>query len=105
VDILKNLFGRKDQPEKERPVEPVVAQAEEDVIISPDTLREDRLPPGQVRTLKWPVLHAGSVPKFNPAAWSFRIFGLVEEEWSCAYDEFLKLPTIKVKSYFHCVTR
>ena len=25
-----------------------------------------RLPPGQSLTLKWPVLHAGSVPVFDP---------------------------------------
>ncbi len=38
-----------------------------------------RLPPGQSLTLKWPVLHAGSVPQFNPMrTWEFRIFGLVD---------------------------
>ena len=39
----------------------------------------NRLPPGQAATLKWPVLHYGSVPKFDPATWDFRIFGLVAE--------------------------
>ena len=38
-----------------------------------------RLPPGQSLTLKWPVLHYGSVPRFDPAHWDFRVFGLVEE--------------------------
>jgi hypothetical protein len=28
--------------------------------------REGRLPPGQSLTLKWPVLHYGSVPRFDP---------------------------------------
>ena len=37
----------------------------------------NRLPPGQAATLKWPVLHYGSVPKFDPATWDFKIFGLV----------------------------
>jgi len=36
-----------------------------------------RLPPGQSLTLKWPVLHEGSVPQFNPQTWDFRVFGLV----------------------------
>jgi DMSO/TMAO reductase YedYZ molybdopterin-dependent catalytic subunit len=41
--------------------------------------REGRLPPGQSLTLKWPVLHYGSVPLFDPAKWDFKISGLVEE--------------------------
>jgi DMSO/TMAO reductase YedYZ molybdopterin-dependent catalytic subunit len=36
-----------------------------------------RLPPGQSLTLKWPVLHEGSVPHFDPAHWDLRISGLV----------------------------
>jgi hypothetical protein len=34
----------------------------EDVIVSPDTQRERRLPPGQSRTEKWPVLDASGPP-------------------------------------------
>ena len=41
--------------------------------------RAGRLPPGQALTLKWPVLHYGSVPSFDPATWDFRVFGLVEK--------------------------
>jgi DMSO/TMAO reductase YedYZ molybdopterin-dependent catalytic subunit len=37
-----------------------------------------RLPPGQSLTLKWPVLHEGSVPQFDPRTWDFRVFGLVK---------------------------
>lgn len=41
-------------------------------------MRDDgRLPPGQSLTLKWPVLHEGSVPHFDPALWDLRVFGLV----------------------------
>ena len=36
-----------------------------DVIISPDTLREQRIPPRQARTLKWPVLDAGGPPSVD----------------------------------------
>lgn len=74
------------------------------VIISPDTHRSNRIPPGQVQTRRWPVLHAGSVPRFNKATWDLRLFGLVDQEWSCPFDEFLQLPRVKVKSDFHCVT-
>ena len=44
-----------------------------------EELRESgRLPPGQSLTLKWPVLHAGTVPSFDPARWDFEVRGLVE---------------------------
>ena len=41
--------------------------------------REGRLPPGQSLTLKWPVLHYGIVPWFDPVKWDFKISGVVEE--------------------------
>ena len=34
-----------------------------------------RLPPGQYFTEKWPVLHAGDVPRVDLAAWTLRIWG------------------------------
>ena len=70
-----------------------------------EMLREGRLPPGQSLTLKWPVLHYGSVPRFDPASWNFRIWGLVENPVQLAWDEFNNLPRIRDTSDFHCVTR
>jgi len=64
-----------------------------------------RLPPGQVLTDKWPVLHYGSVPKVDLGAWSFRVFGLVERERRWTWEEFLSLPRVEVRSDIHCVTR
>jgi DMSO/TMAO reductase YedYZ molybdopterin-dependent catalytic subunit len=64
-----------------------------------------RLPPGQALTLKWPVLHLGDVPKFDPVSWNFRAFGLVEEPKQWSYEEFLNLPKTTVQSDIHCVTR
>ncbi|MBV9609879.1 MAG: sulfite oxidase-like oxidoreductase [Acidobacteria bacterium] len=64
-----------------------------------------RLPPGQSLTLKWPVLHYGDVPRFDPKTWDFRIFGLVENPARLTWDEFNRLPKIRVTSDFHCVTR
>ncbi len=64
-----------------------------------------RLPPGQSLTLKWPVLHYGSVPRFDAVRWDFRIRGLVETEARLTWEEFGKLPTTTVNSDFHCVTR
>jgi DMSO/TMAO reductase YedYZ molybdopterin-dependent catalytic subunit len=64
-----------------------------------------RLPPGQSLTLKWPVLHAGGVPKFDPAKWDFRILGLVEGPRRLSWDEFTRLPTREVTADMHCVTK
>jgi DMSO/TMAO reductase YedYZ molybdopterin-dependent catalytic subunit len=64
-----------------------------------------RLPPGQYLTEKWPVLHAGTVPKTDLATWDFRVFGEVEEPLRLTWDEFSALPTTEVTIDIHCVTR
>ena len=66
---------------------------------------EGRLPPGQSLTIKWPVLHYGSVPRFDAAKWDFKIDGLVEHPLRFSWEEFRALPQIEVTSDFHCVTR
>lgn len=66
---------------------------------------EGRLPPGQSLTQKFPVLHYGPVPSFNPAAWDFRITGEVENPVSFTWAEFQQLPRTKLKMDIHCVTR
>jgi len=64
-----------------------------------------RVPPGQTLTSKWPVLTYGMTPRFDPATWSFRCFGLVEAEQSWTWPEFLALPMTNVTCDIHCVTR
>ncbi len=66
---------------------------------------EGRLPPGQSLTLKFPVLHYGPVPPFNPETWDFRVWGAVEEERRWTWDEFQHLPRTKIVMDIHCVTR
>jgi len=83
--MLNSLFGRREQEERVK--------------------SEGRLPPGQALTNKFPVLHYGPVPKFNPATWDFRVFGLVEEEKHWTWEEFNQLPRRKIKMDIHCVTR
>ena len=83
--MLNSLFGRREQEQQVK--------------------REGRLPPGQALTNKFPVLHYGPVPKFNPATWDFRVFGLVEEEKHWTWQEFNQLPRRKIKMDIHCVTR
>jgi DMSO/TMAO reductase YedYZ molybdopterin-dependent catalytic subunit len=66
---------------------------------------EGRLPPGQSLTLKWPVLHYGSVPRFDPQHWDFSLSGLVQHPLRFTWTEFNQLPRIQRTSDFHCVTR
>lgn len=80
-----NLFGRKQQED--------------------DIRKEGRLPPGQALTNRFPVLHYGSVPRFDPKTWDFRIFGEVEQEKRFSWDEFNALPRRKITMDIHCVTR
>ncbi len=63
-----------------------------------------RVPPGQYVTEKWPVLHYGSIPRFDPQTWDFRIFGLVEEPARLSHKEFQALPTKTITCDIHCVT-
>ncbi len=73
-------------------------------IISSDTLRTNRVPPGQHLTDKWPVLHHGKVHTIQTENWTFKIKGLVEKERSLDFEEFTALPQIEVFSDIHCVT-
>ncbi len=66
---------------------------------------EGRLPPGQSLTVKFPVLHYGPVPSFNPATWDFRVWGEVESEARWTWDAFNLLPRAKLVMDIHCVTR
>ncbi len=83
--MLKSIFGRKEDEEKVK--------------------KEGRLPPGQSLTNRFPVLHYGPVPRFDPNTWDLRAFGEVEEEKRWNWDEFNKLPRSTVTMDIHCVTR
>ena len=64
-----------------------------------------RLPPGQYLTEKWPVLHAGSVPRVDLAVWDFKVWGEVEEPLTLTWEEFTELPATEITIDIHCVTR
>lgn len=73
-------------------------------IISPDTKRKDRVPPGQRAIPDFPVLHFGGIPKIDINKWTFTISGLVKKETKLNYKEFTSLQRINVFSDIHCVT-
>jgi DMSO/TMAO reductase YedYZ molybdopterin-dependent catalytic subunit len=98
------MFDVKDP--KQQPAEVVPPEGlPRDVIISPDTRRPNRVPPGQSRTRKWPVLDASGAPPIDLDRWRFRLGGLVAEPAEWNWEEFRKLPRSKVFGDFHCVTR
>ena len=67
---------------------------------------DDRVPPGQFLTEKFPVLHYGSVPIYqNLEKWDFRVFGLIEEPLRLTWSDLMKLPTMTQTVDIHCVTR
>ena len=85
MPLLDGFFKRKDLEEQSK--------------------KEGRLPPGQSLTVKFPVLHYGPVPGFNPATWDFRIWGEVEEDKTWSWVEFNQLPRVSMTMDIHCVTR
>jgi DMSO/TMAO reductase YedYZ molybdopterin-dependent catalytic subunit len=64
-----------------------------------------RIPPGQTLTQKWPVLTYGLTPRADLTRWTFRCFGLVEEEVVWTWEQFRALPRVRITSDVHCVTR
>ena len=69
------------------------------------TTDRNRLPPGQIVTQKWPVLHYGTVPMVDRATWSFTVSGAVERPYTLTWDELVALPRQETLCDIHCVTR
>lgn len=76
-----------------------------DVVISPDTRRENRVPPGQQRTRRWPVLQASGVIRVSRENFELTVDGLVASPLRLTWDDYRELPRTRVFSDFHCVTR
>ncbi|MBN2257685.1 MAG: sulfite oxidase-like oxidoreductase [Anaerolineaceae bacterium] len=66
--------------------------------------RQGRLPPNQAVTVKFPVLHYGPIPVFNPETWNFRVWGEVIENRDWSWEEFNQFPRTSLKMDIHCVT-
>ncbi|MHA1229844.1 MAG: sulfite oxidase-like oxidoreductase [Candidatus Helarchaeota archaeon] len=68
-------------------------------------MENKRLPPDQKLINKFPILQAGSIPySLNKNNWSLEIYGEVENPTNFTYQEFIRLPTVKIKVDIHCVT-
>ncbi|MDX2182159.1 MAG: sulfite oxidase-like oxidoreductase [Bryobacteraceae bacterium] len=97
------MFGRDPKEQPDRILTP--GDAPPGAIVSPDTHRANRVPPGQSRTKKWPVLDASGPPRIDMAKWRLQIAGLVNNPIELTWADFEKLPRVKVFADFHCVTR
>ncbi|MFM7320512.1 MAG: molybdopterin-dependent oxidoreductase [Armatimonadota bacterium] len=85
---------------------PIPEALDDGVVVSPDTRRPQRLPPGQSRTRKWPVLDTGHHPPVllrSDAA--LLVDGLVEAPRRWTFADLQSLPRARVFADMHCVTR
>ena len=64
-----------------------------------------RVPPGQFVAKTFPVLTYGDTPQIDLAQWRFRIWGLVAQELTLDWAQFLALPQAALDADFHCVTQ
>jgi DMSO/TMAO reductase YedYZ molybdopterin-dependent catalytic subunit len=72
---------------------------------TPET--QERVPPGQYLTAKFPVLHYGEVPSYHDLeqTWDLRVWGEIEAPARMSFAEFRALPAITITTDIHCVTR
>ncbi len=65
----------------------------------------ERVPPGQVLTKGWPVLHAGSVPyQLTTSTWNLRVHGAVDAPFGLDFPQLLAMPQKRQSNDIHCVT-
>ena len=70
-----------------------------------DVALGERLPPGQVLTERFPILHEGEVPAYDLATWSLRLFGTLANPVELTYADLQALPQRSLQCDIHCVTR
>ena len=73
--------------------------------VPPDTDANNRVPPGQFLTKKFPVLTYGRTPKIDIESWRLRVFGLVGTELELDWAHFSSLVGVTITADFHCVTQ
>lgn len=64
-----------------------------------------RLPPGQILTSGWPVLHAGGIPRnLDREHYTLRLHGEIEKPLVLSFADLLSRPQKEVTCDIHCVT-
>jgi len=64
----------------------------------------ERLPPGQRETDRFPVLSKSRTPSWDPETFEFEVWGAIEEPLSYSLSAFRDLPSVTQRQDFHCVT-
>jgi len=67
--------------------------------------KDPTIPPGQSLTAGFPVLQVGDVPRFDPATWRLRFFGMCENAFALSLEELRSEPMVEWRGDIHCVTR
>lgn len=70
-----------------------------------DSELHGRLPPGQVLTERFPILHEGEIPEYDMASWSLQLFGAITNPVQLRFADLQELPQRQVRCDIHCVTR
>ena len=65
---------------------------------------DERLPPGQRETDRFPVLSKSGTPACDRSEWALEVWGAVDRELSFDFETFRELPTETQRQDFHCVT-
>jgi DMSO/TMAO reductase YedYZ molybdopterin-dependent catalytic subunit len=65
----------------------------------------ERVPPGQFVAKTFPVLTYGDTPQIDLSSWQIRVWGLVRQEITMDWAQFLDLPWVTIDADFHCVTQ
>ncbi len=68
-------------------------------------INPDRLPPGQYLTERFPILHVGDVPTYEPGEWTLNVFGMVDSPYTITLDELKAMPSVSPTFDIHCVTK
>jgi len=63
-----------------------------------------KLPVGQYKTKKWPVLDLGTQPQVNTNDWRLRLDGACAHTVQLSWRDFLNMDQVDDVSDFHCVT-
>jgi DMSO/TMAO reductase YedYZ molybdopterin-dependent catalytic subunit len=64
-----------------------------------------RIPPGQIVTKGYPILHAGTVPyKLTRENWTLKVSGEVDAPQTLSFADLLAMPQKQVTTDIHCVT-
>ena len=105
ADLDRKSLERSDGVTDDEPeVLPTLEGVDAEVVSELPAHADERVPPGQKVTKRWPVLHEGRVPRFDPATWTFAVRGEVDRPAELSYDELKALAPITLRSDFHCVT-